>query len=137
MERLVLDLAEVDAGFLPVVGGKAANLGELIRAGFPVPPGACVTTEAYRQVAASVAIPFDILAGARGDALQRAAAAAREAMRAAPIPAEIRRAVVTRMPGSASRRRWRCGRRPPRRTFPPPASRASRTPTFTSWAGRR
>ena len=93
MERLVLDLAEVDAGFLPVVGGKAANLGELIRAGFPVPPGACVTTEAYRQVAASVAIPFDVLAGASGDALQRAAAAAREAMRAAPIPAEIRRAV--------------------------------------------
>ena len=93
MERLVLDLAEVDATFLPVVGGKAANLGELIRAGFPVPPGAAVTTEAYRQVAASVAMPFDAFATTDADALNRAAAAAREAMRAAPIPAEIARAI--------------------------------------------
>ena len=30
---LVLDLADVDASMLPIVGGKAANLGELIRAG--------------------------------------------------------------------------------------------------------
>jgi rifampicin phosphotransferase len=93
VERLVLDLAEVDGTSLPLVGGKAANLGELIRAGFPVPPGACVTTEAYRQVAGSAAIPFDVLAGSRGDALMQAAAAAREALRAAPIPADIGRAV--------------------------------------------
>src|SRR3712207_1633156 len=30
-------------------GGKGANLGELIRAGLPVPPGFCVTTVAYRR----------------------------------------------------------------------------------------
>ena len=28
-------------------GGKAVNLGELLRAGLPVPPGFCVTTHAY------------------------------------------------------------------------------------------
>jgi pyruvate,water dikinase len=93
VERLVLDLADVDATFLPEVGGKAANLGELIRAGFPVPPGVCVTTEAYRQVATSVAIDFDALTTARGDALPRAAAAAREALREAKVPAETARAV--------------------------------------------
>jgi len=94
MERLVLDLADVDASALPAVGGKAANLGELIRAGFPVPPGACVTTEAYGQVAAQAAIDFDVLAGASGEGLSRAAAAARDALRSAPIPEAVARAVA-------------------------------------------
>ena len=30
-------------------GGKGASLGELMRAGLPVPPGFCVTTAAYRR----------------------------------------------------------------------------------------
>ena len=47
---LVLDLAELSADRIADVGGKAANLGELIRAGFDVPPGFCVTTTAYRMV---------------------------------------------------------------------------------------
>ena len=48
---LIVALDHVDAGALPLVGGKAANLGELIAAGLPVPAGFCVTTEAYRDVA--------------------------------------------------------------------------------------
>jgi phosphohistidine swiveling domain-containing protein len=44
---LVFPLSTLDRTLLPVVGGKAANLGELIRAGFSVPPGFCVTTSAY------------------------------------------------------------------------------------------
>ena len=44
---LVMPLTALDASMLTLVGGKAANLGELIRAGFPVPPGFCVTTTAY------------------------------------------------------------------------------------------
>lgn len=51
-QNLVVDLGCLDAQQLPVVGGKAANLGELIRAGFPVPPGFCLTTAAYQHVAA-------------------------------------------------------------------------------------
>ncbi|MCA9538518.1 MAG: phosphoenolpyruvate synthase [Myxococcales bacterium] len=43
-----LAFAEVGAADLPRVGGKGANLGELTRAGVPVPPGFCVTTDAYR-----------------------------------------------------------------------------------------
>ncbi|MBH0181536.1 MAG: hypothetical protein HP490_07660 [Nitrospira sp.] len=34
---------------LALVGGKALGLARLITAGFPVPPGICVTTEAYDQ----------------------------------------------------------------------------------------
>jgi pyruvate,water dikinase len=39
---------------LPLVGGKAANLGELITAGLPVPDGFCLTTEAYKEATATV-----------------------------------------------------------------------------------
>ena len=77
---LVLDLANVDARMLPVVGGKAANLGELIRAGLPVPLGVCATTEAYRQVAAGAAIDFDALQSVAGEDLKRVAGQAREAV---------------------------------------------------------
>ena len=83
-QDLILDLAAVGPSLLPVVGGKAANLGEMIRAGLPVPPGFCVTTEAYRQVAASISIDF--AAPAAGEA--------RAAFLAAPIPSAITRAVV-------------------------------------------
>lgn len=38
---------EVSAADVHLVGGKGANLGELTSAGFPAPPGFCVTTEAY------------------------------------------------------------------------------------------
>ncbi len=44
---LALPLAGLDRSLLTLVGGKAANLGELIRAGFTVPPGFCLTTRAY------------------------------------------------------------------------------------------
>src|SRR2546423_13412360 len=49
---LVVPLETLDRTSLPVAGGKAANLGELIRAGLTVPAGFCVTTAAYTCVAA-------------------------------------------------------------------------------------
>ena len=51
----VLGLADVRAAGLPLVGGKAANLGELLAAGLPVPDGFCLTTAAYRQATAAAA----------------------------------------------------------------------------------
>ncbi len=46
--RRILWLDEVTVDLREMVGGKAANLGALLRAGFHVPPGFCVTTAAYR-----------------------------------------------------------------------------------------
>jgi len=43
----VLYLNEIDRSHLPLVGGKGANLGEMTNAGFPVPAGFCINTEAY------------------------------------------------------------------------------------------
>ncbi|MCC6495058.1 MAG: phosphoenolpyruvate synthase [Propionibacteriaceae bacterium] len=40
-------LAELTAADLPIAGGKGANLGELVRAGFAVPDGFVITTGAY------------------------------------------------------------------------------------------
>ncbi|TDC65562.1 pyruvate, water dikinase [Micromonospora sp. KC207] len=45
----VIPLSETSADMVDLVGGKAAGLGELIRGGERVPPGFCVTTEAYRS----------------------------------------------------------------------------------------
>ncbi|AEM38732.1 phosphoenolpyruvate synthase [Pyrolobus fumarii 1A] len=47
--KLVAWLEEVSKEDVPLVGGKAANLGELLRAGIRVPPGYVVTAEAYRK----------------------------------------------------------------------------------------
>src|SRR5260221_13470152 len=49
---LVVPMETLDRTSLPVAGGKAANLGELIHAGFAVPAGFCVTTAAYARVSA-------------------------------------------------------------------------------------
>lgn len=48
---LVEPIESVTAADLATVGGKAANLGELVRAGFPVPAGFIVTTDAYSSAA--------------------------------------------------------------------------------------
>lgn len=46
--------AEIGDADLPLVGGKGFNLGKLTAAGFLVPPGFCVTTDAYRTTLETV-----------------------------------------------------------------------------------
>jgi pyruvate, water dikinase len=46
---LVVFFNEIDKGDLPLVGGKGANLGEMTKAGFPVPNGFAVTVPAYEM----------------------------------------------------------------------------------------
>ncbi len=41
---------------VPLVGGKGANLGEMTNAGIPVPPGFCVTAEAYKYFVENVKV---------------------------------------------------------------------------------
>jgi phosphohistidine swiveling domain-containing protein len=96
----VLDLADIDASMLPAVGGKAANLGELTRAQLPVPPGLCVTTEAYERVAAGAGVDdvLAVLAGTPPDdvaALTALAGRVRAALLAAPVPAPVTEAIAS------------------------------------------
>jgi rifampicin phosphotransferase len=46
-EVSILRFSDPDSGTHRLVGGKGANLGLLTQAGFPVPPGFSVTTDAY------------------------------------------------------------------------------------------
>ncbi len=61
MSAFVLPI-ESAAATLSSVGGKGANLAELIRAGFPVPGGFLITTDAYRAFVAANRIAEQVLA---------------------------------------------------------------------------
>jgi len=81
----VLGLPEIDATQVAVVGGKGAHLGELPHIeGIRVPPGFCVTTNAFRRIMAEAPSIDDLL-----DRLSRLNADDREAIRT--LSAEIRR----------------------------------------------
>ncbi len=75
--RYIQPLASLRAADGAVAGGKGANLGELIAAGFPVPDGFAVTTDAYVLAAREAAVdPSD-------------PAAAAERLRTSEMPAPI------------------------------------------------
>ena len=95
-EQLV-DLAEIDRHSTAEAGGKGANLGELVRSGFPVPPGFVVTASAYLAA-------LD-LAGVRAELRDRTAhvgesptssdvEALQALVRRAGVPASLRSAIA-------------------------------------------
>ena len=97
---LTLPFRDIGGDALPAAGGKAVNLGELIRAGFPVPAGFCVTTTAYELVAGDVGLDPILTALARtrpDDAARLAelAAEARTVLSAARVPDALTRAITT------------------------------------------
>jgi pyruvate,water dikinase len=99
----VLPFTEIDASAVPVVGGKGANLGVLTAAGFSVPPGFCVTTEAYKSFVshpaqqAQIAAIFAELDACRAedsDKIRVAGERMRSCLLSMPIPEDIERAVL-------------------------------------------
>jgi len=86
---LLLDLKDVGRYDVEIAGGKGANLGELIRVGFPVPRGFVVTTAAYDRFVAHNQLEENI-ARALSDQ-PGAGATIRAAMENARIPPEVQR----------------------------------------------
>ena len=89
---------KVDPAALPLVGGKGANLGEMVKAGFPVPPGFCVTTAAFQRFITQADPDWlygqlDQIEAADLDATRQIGAQIRDHLRQTPIPADIRDAV--------------------------------------------
>jgi pyruvate,water dikinase len=88
-------LGEVDATSIGLVGGKGANLGELVAAGAPVPVAFCVTTDAYRAFLDHHDLPQrikELLAEVDyGDpaGIERSASQIRSLIVASEIPADI------------------------------------------------
>ena len=96
-------------------GGKGANLGELVKAEFPVPKGFVVTTDAYDYMLEKTGLGRTIAAMLEEGLT--AGAAIREAFMAADVPPEI---FWAQLRCDRARRPKTCrGRRSP----------ASRTPT--------
>ncbi len=99
---IIIGFRSEGATSVAAVGGKGANLGHLTNAGFRVPPGFTVSTEAYQMfIEGNELSPLirDVVAGldyADADALERDAARIRAAIEGAPMPdgiaAEIRQA---------------------------------------------
>jgi pyruvate,water dikinase len=97
---LVAWFAELSRDDVPRVGGKGANLGELVAAGLPVPPGFVITADAYlqaveragvRQALAErmATVPVDSPAE-----LERAAAELQDLVRSAGLTEDLRTAVL-------------------------------------------
>jgi pyruvate, water dikinase len=91
----LVDLEDVSESDLPLVGGKAGKLGELIREGLPVPPGFVITTEAYQAFVDATPLGSVIpaaLATIRDDAPASSEAASRtirEAFESTAFPEEL------------------------------------------------
>jgi pyruvate, water dikinase len=95
----IVDLADVSDSDLPLVGGKAGKLGELVRQGLPIPPGFVVTTECYQafvdQTPLAVEIPAAIatLDLERPDSVDAVAKRIRSIFEATEFPEEMRTAL--------------------------------------------
>jgi len=97
---LVVSLERLDRTSLPLAGGKAANLGELIQAGFAVPAGFCVTTAAYARVSVHAGLDTylsGLEASVRSDGTRQIelATAMRTTLCQTPLPREVVEAIMS------------------------------------------
>ena len=100
--KLILWFEELNKEDVPLVGGKCANLGEMINAGIPVPPGFAVTAYAYKRFIEETGIAqkiYDILDETITDPkdpkqYEEASKKIRKLIESTPIPEEIRKAIV-------------------------------------------
>jgi rifampicin phosphotransferase len=96
---LVLPLTAINSTSLALVGGKAANLGEMSRVGLPVPSGFCVTTISYALATegGDLESVLDELASTRADDVARLegyATTVRERILALSIPIGVVEAIA-------------------------------------------
>jgi phosphoenolpyruvate synthase/pyruvate phosphate dikinase len=77
---------------LTIAGGKGANLGELVRAGFPVPPGFVVTTSAFDLFVIENSLDMIVTSVLQEE--KSSDAGIRDAFQLAPIPLEIKQEIL-------------------------------------------
>jgi pyruvate,water dikinase len=100
MSAYVMHFNEIDRTNLPEVGGKGANLGELSKAGFPVPPGFCITTSGYREfIATSSEMDelldlLDRLKPDQQDEISKLGKRIRDNLLTIPIPQKIKSSIL-------------------------------------------
>ena len=95
----ILNFELLDKSSLPLVGGKNASLGEMIKAGIHVPPGFAVTTDSYLGFITGTGIKdtiFKILSNLAPDDvedLNKASAEIQELINNASMPVEVQKAI--------------------------------------------
>jgi pyruvate,water dikinase len=111
-EPLILPFERISAADLLRVGGKGANLGEMARAGFPVPPGFCVTTAAFDAFLAgcgelqALYAELEALDGKEVEAARRVAESTRAALGRSPLPPAVADAVLAAWRELGSEATW-------------------------------
>ena len=80
---------EETLGDISLVGGKGANLGKMARAGLPVPPGFCVTTDAYKQFIHEMNLWTEIKYSLENLPAREAGENIRQMIEKAPMPGPI------------------------------------------------
>ena len=96
---LIIWIEELRAKDTALAGGKGANLGELVSAGVPVPPGFVVTSEAYKRfiessgLRAKIEKLLEALDVNNTAELERVSSEIRRLIMDTPIPEEIEEAI--------------------------------------------
>ncbi len=112
MNPYVLHFDEIDSTRLPDVGGKGASLGEMSRAGFPVPRGFCITTCAYKEfIAAGTEMDglLDMLGRLQPDQLDeisRLGRRIRDHLQSLAIPETVKSAIIVSWQKSGENREY-------------------------------
>ncbi|MCE4628593.1 MAG: phosphoenolpyruvate synthase, partial [Desulfurococcales archaeon] len=101
-KRYILWLEEAGKEVHELVGGKAAGLGEMIKAGIPVPPGFVVTSAAYKQFVIETGIAGyikhvleEIIKSGKPEEYEKASELIRSKFVRTPMPKKIRDAIVS------------------------------------------
>ncbi|MFT5036902.1 MAG: phosphoenolpyruvate synthase/pyruvate phosphate dikinase [Candidatus Azotimanducaceae bacterium] len=102
MDTLTKNLSEIDHTQTNTVGGKAASLGEMLKAGFMVPQGYVITTAAFDHFLASNELNLKIQEILQNiseenptEAITKGSAAIQELFNATEIPPEIATAITS------------------------------------------
>ena len=96
----ILDFEKLDKNSIPIVGGKNASLGEMIKTGIRVPPGFAVTTDSYLLFITKAGIKdkiIDIVSDLNPDdveALNKVSADVQELIKKTAIPEVVKKAIT-------------------------------------------
>ncbi len=100
VQTYVFDFSEGDRNQKDLLGGKGANLAEMVKQGLPVPPGFTISTEACRAYLATGSVP----AGLDAEVAEHLAALEKERGKvlgdaADPLLVSVRSGAKFSMPG--------------------------------------
>jgi pyruvate,water dikinase len=100
-KKIILWFEELTKESIPLVGGKNANLGELIKVGIPVPPGFAITAYAYKKFIEETGIAQEIYKTIKETikdendprAYEEASRKVRKIIESTPMPKDVEEAI--------------------------------------------